>query len=45
MEDNNKKKFAYLVGQFVGGVLVTCIGVCLSGIAIGLTLRFLMWIF
>ena len=45
MEDKNKKTFGYLVGQFVGTVLVGCLGVCISGIAIGLTLKFLTWIF
>lgn len=44
MDDKNKK-FSYTVGQFVGTVLVGCIGVCLSGVAVGLTIKFLMWIF
>lgn len=44
MDDKNKK-FGYLVGQFVGAVLIGCVGVCLSGVAVGLTIKFLMLIF
>lgn len=43
--DNKKKTIGYTVGQFVGTVLVGCVGVCLSGVAVGLTIKFLMWIF
>ena len=44
MEDKNKR-FGYLVGQFVGTIFVGCLGVCISGILIGLTIKFLMLIF
>ena len=43
--DDKGKNFGYTVGQFVGTVLIGCIGVCLSGVAIGLTIKFLTFIF
>ena len=43
--DDKGKKFGYTVGQFVGTVLVGCVGICLSGLAVGLTIKFLMLIF
>lgn len=45
MEDNNKKTIGYLIGQFVGTVLIGCVGVCISGVAISMTIKFLSRIF
>ena len=44
MEDKNKT-FGYVVGQFIGAVLVGCIGICLSAAAIGATIKLLTLIF
>lgn len=39
------KPFSYRLGQFLGGVLLTCAVVCIAGLLIALTLKFLVWIF
>lgn len=44
MEDKNKR-FGYLVGQAIGTVLVGCLGVSISAILIGLTIKFVSLIF
>ena len=44
MEDKNKR-FGYLVGQFIGAIFVGSLGVCISGILVALTIKFLMLIF
>lgn len=43
MEKPNK--IAYTIGQIVGTVFIGSLGACLCGLAIGLTIKFLMWIF
>lgn len=43
MEKPNK--IAYTIGHIVGTVLIGSVGACISGLAIGLTIKFLMWIF
>lgn len=40
-----KKPFSSKLGTFVGNLFVTCIAVCLSAIAIALTLRFITFLF
>ena len=43
MKDNNS--FARTLGQILGGILVTCVAICAAAIALGLTYKFIMWIF
>lgn len=47
MENENKKrnKVAYTIGQTVGVVFVGCLAACACGLMIGLSVKFLMWIF
>lgn len=43
--NKNNKTFAYIVGQVLGAIFVTCIGLCLGGILLALTIKFLLLIF
>lgn len=43
--NKNNKSFGYIVGQILGAVFVSCVGLCLAGILIALTLKFLLFIF
>lgn len=42
---NQKNKFGYIVGQITAAILLSCTALCLSGIAVALTIKFLTWIF
>lgn len=41
----NGKKFGYVVGQILAAVLFSCAAICLAAIMIGLTIKFVGWIF
>jgi hypothetical protein len=43
MNDNNN--FAYKLGQFLGGVVLSCIAVSIASVLIALTLKLMFWIF
>lgn len=43
--ENKTNKFSYVVGQIVGAVFIASLGTCFCGLVLGLTAKFLMWIF
>lgn len=42
---NDNKKFTYIMGQALGTILATCVAICLGGIVVALTVKFLTLIF
>lgn len=40
-----KKSAGYIIGQILGITLVACLAICLGGVAVALTTKFLMWLF
>ena len=42
---NNSNKVARVIGQAVGIIFVGCVAVCLCGIMVGLSIKFLAWMF
>ena len=41
----DSKQIAHIIGQVLAIVVIACIAVCLCGLAVGLTLKFLSLIF
>lgn len=40
-----RKTFGYRVGQFLGGVILLCLALCVSAVVVALTLKLLFWLF
>jgi hypothetical protein len=49
MEENNDKKdkkdFSSVLGTIVGNVVIICIAACTVAMVLGITLKFLNWLF
>lgn len=42
---NEKKPFSRILGQIVGGAIITSVSVCVIAVLVALTTKFLLWIF
>lgn len=40
-----KKSVGYIIGQILGIALVACLAICVGGVAVSLTTKFLLWLF
>ena len=40
-----KKSIGYYIGYGLGIALVACLAICIGGVALSLTARFLLWLF
>lgn len=49
MEENkdkkNKQDFSTVLGNIVGNVVIVCIAACTVAMVLGITLKFLNWLF
>lgn len=44
-KNDNNSKIARAIGQITGIAIIGCAAACVCGIAVALTIKFLIWIF
>ena len=44
-DNKNAKNYSDILGRTVGGILLTCVAVCITAVVVALTVKFVGWIF